>query len=333
MLLLRFTLLLLLSGKAFALDASKVAVVINDNDPLSVKIGRYYAQARGISPFNIARIRLPHTRPVLSSGDFKQLSKKIYAQIPADTQAIVLTWRSPYRVDCMSITSAFTFGFARRYCATGCRPTAPNPYFDSTSDSAFKKFRMRLSMSIAAETFDQAKALIDRGVSADFSQPQGSAYLVITGDKARDTRARRFESTLETFGYRLPSYIVNAAGIRNKDNVLFYFTGSKQVPYLDTLSFLPGAIADHLTSHGGRLNGSGQMNAIEWLKAGATGSYGTVVEPCNFPQKFPDPQVLLRHYLAGDTLLEAYWKSVVWPGQGIFIGEPLSAPFAKPESS
>ena len=316
-----------------ARDSAKVAIVINDNDPLSVKIGRYYAQARNISPFNIARIRLPHDRPVLSSGDFKHLQKKIFEQIPSDTEAIVLTWRSPYRVDCMSITSAFAFGFARRYCATGCRPTAPNPYYDGGAESPFKKFRMRLSMTIAAENFDQAKALIDRGIGADFIQPQGTAYLVITGDSARDTRAATFDATQQAFGYRLPTFIVNAAGIRNKDNVLFYFTGAKQVPYLDSIKFLPGAIADHLTSSGGRLTGSDQMNALEWLKAGATGSFGAVVEPCNFPQKFPNPKILLKHYLSGDTLLEAYWKSVVWPGQGIFIGEPLSAPFAAPEEN
>ena len=30
----------------------------------------------------------------------------------------------------------------------------------------------------------------------------------------------------------------------------------------------------------------------------------------------------------GETLLEAYWKSVHWPGEGVFIGEPLARPFA-----
>ena len=25
--------------------------------------------------------------------------------------------------------------------------------------------------------------------------------------------------------------------------------------------------------------------------------------------------------------IEAYWKSVAWPGQGVFIGEPLATPF------
>jgi hypothetical protein len=36
----------------------------------------------------------------------------------------------------------------------------------------------------------------------------------------------------------------------------------------------------------------------------------------------------MRHYLSGDTLVEAYWKSVLMPSQGLFIGEPLAAPFA-----
>lgn len=70
-----------------------------------------------------------------------------------------------------------------------------------------------------------------------------------------------------------------------------------------------------------------QMPCIEFLSAGATASYGTVVEPCAFTAKFPDPSVLLPHYLAGDTLIEAYWKSVNWPGEGLFVGEPLACPY------
>jgi len=39
--------------------------------------------------------------------------------------------------------------------------------------------------------------------------------------------------------------------------------------------------------------------------------------------------VLLLYYLAGSTALEAYWKSVAWPQQGVFVGEPLAAPFSR----
>jgi len=108
---------------------------------------------------------------------------------------------------------------------------------------------------------------------------------------------------------------------------MFYFTGAVTVPDLNTNRFLPGAVADHLTSFGGMLTDSPQMSSLRWLEAGATGSYGTVVEPCAFPEKFPNVIMLMSYYTAGETLIEAYWKSVQMPGQGIFIGEPLAAPF------
>jgi hypothetical protein len=69
------------------------------------------------------------------------------------------------------------------------------------------------------------------------------------------------------------------------------------------------------------------MSALRWLEAGATGSYGTVVEPCSFPAKFSDPGLLLTYYRRGDTLIESYWRSVAMPGQGVFIGEPLARPW------
>jgi uncharacterized protein (TIGR03790 family) len=98
---------------------------------------------------------------------------------------------------------------------------------------------------------------------------------------------------------------------------------------LRTDAWALGAVADHLTSFGGVLDqDTGQSPALNWIASGATASYGTVSEPCNHPQKFPNPQMLLLHYLQGTTVLEAYWKSVAWPRQGVFIGEPLAAPFA-----
>lgn len=69
------------------------------------------------------------------------------------------------------------------------------------------------------------------------------------------------------------------------------------------------------------------MSSLRWLEAGATASYGTVLEPCAFTEKFPNPAIVLKHYLAGESLIESYWKSVAMPGQGIFIGEPLARPF------
>jgi uncharacterized protein (TIGR03790 family) len=63
---------------------------------------------------------------------------------------------------------------------------------------------------------------------------------------------------------------------------MFYFVGAATVPNVEGTQFLPGAVADHLTSFGGMLTDSPQMSSLRWLEAGATGSYGAVVEPCNF---------------------------------------------------
>lgn len=228
----------------------------------------------------------------------------------------------------MSVTSAFAFGFDERYCAKGCEPTAASPYFDSPSRAPYTEHGLRPAMLIAAPDLAAARALIARGVAADHTRPTGTAYLVVTDDRQRNQRTRRFGLARGLFDARHRVRILTAPGIVGRSDVTFYFTGTRRVPYLDTLAFRPGALADHLTSSGGVLDGTRQMSVLEWIAAGATGSYGTVVEPCNYPQKFPDPVVAMRHYLAGETLIEAYWKSVAWPGQGVFVGEPLARPYA-----
>jgi len=124
-----------------------------------------------------------------------------------------------------------------------------------------------------------------------------------------------------------PIEVLAADTIAAREDVLFFFTGLASVSGIETLRFAPGALADHLTSFGGQLTDSSQMSALHWLEAGATASYGTVTEPCNHRQKFPLPAVAMFFYAGGATAIEAYWKSVAWPGEGVFIGEPLSRPF------
>lgn len=310
------------------LHASQLAVVVNSADPLSVAIAAYYVQRRAIPAANVARVAFDRDSTVLSVEQFATLRKQVDAQIPRTVQAYALTWAQPYRVDCMSITAAFAFGFDRRFCANGCAMTQRSPYFNSGTSTPFDDLRIRPAMSIAATNLEQARALIDRGIRADGSAPFGAAYLLRTGDHNRDVRAADYPNPQLVAQGRVRIDVIDAQSILGRHDVLFYFTGALRVPNLETNTFLPGAVGDHLTSFGGRLTAtSDQMSSLRWLEAGATGSYGTVVEPCNYPAKFPIPGLLMQHYLAGDTLIEAYWKSVAMPGQGIFIGEPLAAPY------
>ena len=320
---------LLCTLPASALDARHLALVVNTADPLSVQIGDYYAQQRRLIFSNVIRVSLP-VEPLISAADFAVVKAAVDEQAAPHIQAFALAWTEPWRVECMGITSAFAFGFDLAYCADGCKLTQPSPYFDSGSRLPYTQHRIRPAMALAASSFADAKALIDRGVAADGSAPAGTGYFLVTSDRQRSVRAPSYALAEKMLAGRLAARTLRQDALRDASDVFFYFTGRTHVEGLDSLAFLPGAVADHLTSAGGQLTGSGQMSALRWLEAGATASYGTVVEPCNVPAKFPNPAVLARHYLAGDTLIEAYWKSVAMPGQGIFIGEPLAAPFRKP---
>jgi uncharacterized protein (TIGR03790 family) len=309
------------------LDAAGLALVINTADPLSVRIGGYYAKKRHIPQANIVRVRFDTARDELPPDEFSSLRAEVAKQVSSRVQAFALTWARPYRVGCMSITSAFAFGYDASYCATGCNITRLSPYFNSGVVQPYTELGFRPAMSIAAVDFEHARALIDRGVRSDGSRPRGTAYLVISDDQARNARATEYPLAEKETRGSVNVDIVHGMPVTGRSDVLFYFTGAISVPGIDTNRFLPGAAADHLTSYGGMLTDSPQMSSLRWLEAGATGSYGTVVEPCAFVEKFPNVTMLMSYYAAGETLIEAYWKSVLMPGQGLFIGEPLAAPF------
>ena len=190
---------------------------------------------------------------------------------------------------------------------------------------------MRLSILLPTDNIDLAKAIIDRGVLSAFKLNDSTGYFLKTSDEARTKpRAQFFPRDLTKLASKkIVMRTIRADSIKDKTDIMFYFTGLAAVPNLETLKFMPGAIADHLTSAGGILYNDSQMSSLKWLEAGATGSYGSVSEPCNYWQKFPNPKVLIEHYLAGETLVEAYWKSVYWPSQGLILGEPLAAPYYK----
>lgn len=304
----------------------EIGLVINDDDPMSRLAGDYYAKRRALPPENVIHVRFARRGPAMAPAEFLVLEAEVARRTPGHVQALALAWTFPFQVGCMSVTSAFAFGYNTAYCASACEPTRVSRYHDSDSDAPFRDFFIRPAMLLAGSSLHEVRRLIDRGIAADGTLPPGTAYLVHSPDERRNVRARGYAEVRRQLGGR---FIIREehGPIREANDVMFYFIGLQGVPHITRNRYLPGAIADHLTSFGGLLADGPQMSILRWLEAGVTGSYGTVTEPCNFTDKFPDPLVLMRRYLGGETLIEAYWKSVRMPGQGLFVGEPLAAPF------
>ena len=316
------------------LTSQDLGLVINTADPYSIEVGEFYAKARRLAPQQVLRLELP-THGVLDPKAFDALAHRIDAFFGKRVQALALAWTVPYAVSCNSITGALAFGFDPALCAKTCAPSRPSPYFDSATARPYEQFRIRPSMLLAAHDAADARRLIERGIASDGSLGlRGAtpvhAWFLTTDDAARSVRAPLFPPSGFFRDANLEVHSENRQSVDNVERVLLYETGLPTVPKLDTVRWVPGALADHLTSFGGVLDGgTGQMSSLDWITAGATASYGTVSEPCAHPQKFPHPGVLLANYLLGATAIEAYWKSVAWPQQGVFVGEPLAAPFAR----
>jgi uncharacterized protein (TIGR03790 family) len=323
-----------LQGKVNPLS---LGVIVNTRDPHSIELARYYVAKRGIPISNLIPVDFKPGNENLSRIDFNAVFQDAQRNTKDHIQAYVLTWTKPFKVDCMSITSAFAFGFDLNHCANGCRPTKQSPYFDSDVTAPWSELKIRPTMMLAADNFENLVDLIDRGIESDKNIPlQSNAFIIETSDKNRSIRSHTISNQKININshHALNIHIQKKTNLSDQSDVMFYFIGASNVSNISTNKYPPGAIADNLTSYGGVLNSShGQTTVMDWIKNGITGSYGTVVEPCNFPQKFPEPLVAIKHYLNGDTLIEAYWKSVASPGQGLFVGEPLARPYGYSSSA
>lgn len=167
-------------------------------------------------------------------------------------------------------------------------------------------------------------------VYADDTQPKGTIYYTQTNDVRSKTRLSNFNPAIKVIrelGHQ--GRIEKSKLPRNRDDVLGLTCGTSKFDFEASQSkFVPGAFADNLTSAGGIFFSKGQTKLTEFLRFGAAGASGTVVEPFALQAKFPHPMVH-AHYLSGCSLAEAFYQSVHGPYQIILVADPLCQPFTK----
>ncbi len=299
-----------------------------------MSVGEYYRVKRKIPRSNIVHVRLP-TSVALTFVQFAGAKQTIDAQLPVWVQALAVAWVAPYRIGCESVTHVLSRSArTTQTCLADENPLFAGDdgyaWYGDTANS-FLRDGQRPSMLLAARTVSEAQKLIDRGLASDGTRPTGKGYVMLTSDGTRSLRAYTFDTryagTLISPYVNLQRWSGNS--ISSTADTLFYFQGLSKVPPM-TGPFPPGAVADNLTSYGGMLlENTGQTSILDFISAGATGSFGTVREPYAIEAKFPNPRLLVQQYTKGQTLVQAYWSSVSWTNEGLFIGDPLAAPWRK----
>jgi uncharacterized protein (TIGR03790 family) len=323
--------LLVFRANAEGLTAARLGVLFNLDDAASREVAIYYAAQRAIPAENLIGIHLPDAK-IMTPEAFSPIRTQVLDRLPAAVQSLVLVWSRPYAVGCMSVTSAFAAGYRSEFCQRGCARSPVSPIYKVDGWLPADTVGWWPAMLLPSSDPALAHALIKRGIEADSDRTKGTLYLIRTADQPRNVRAGTYMDIQVALEGRVRIVQMSEPAPGEITDAIGYFTGVAQVAELPRIHFRSGALADHLTSRGGVLEGGTQMSAISWIAQGATASYGSVSEPCNFLEKFPNVRVLFEHYTHGETALEAYWKSVAMPGQGLFIGEPLSRPFGVPSA-
>ncbi|MBL7011512.1 MAG: TIGR03790 family protein [Kiritimatiellales bacterium] len=160
--------------------------------------------------------------------------------------------------------------------------------------------------------------------------PRGPRVLFVkTDDAARSApREWQFADVQAELKARGGSAVITTNTAPRQTGLIGVMTGSANVKPADYGSFLPGAMAEHLTSWSAEFQ-KPQGKCTRWLDAGATVTAGMVVEPYNNWVKFPHAR-FYAHYAAGCTAMESFYQAIASPVQVLLLGDPLSQIAALP---
>lgn len=257
-------------------------------------------------------------------------------------------------VNRFSIGSAYGMSFISEHILGGVPVTLDNEYFASSFGSVIafdsniewnngvplpgfplaRRYFIGAMLGYSGErgnTVEETIEMIDRSIAADGTLPMGTFYFMKTNDENRSgPRDPLFRAAIQAINGRGgQAEEIEAVLPTGRHGALGILTGAA-APDIDgtDMTILSGAFCDHLTSFAGRFDTSSQTKMSRWIANGASGTYGTVEEPCNYPGKFPVPR-MHYHYFRGLSLGEAVFRNLAFvPFQGLIYGDPLTQPFA-----
>jgi len=318
-------------------------VIVNQNSTNSCELGNYYCEQRQVPPDNVLFINWAGSNTCWGGADFQAsllsplLDMLAARQLTNQIDYVVLSMDIPFQTlngaKVNSTTAALFYGLQDDTGTYWMNVTnsyaASEQVFHEAKPATAPGYSFLASM-ITAGTLAQAEGVVNQGVAGDGSFPPQPVVLAKSSDPLRNVRYRAFDNAI--FNARLRgNYAMartNSDSPGGQTGLLGYQTGLASFS-VSSNTFVPGAMADSLTSFGGIIFGpNSQTTLLAFINAGAAGSYGTVTEPSNNPQKFPDPQNYF-YQARGFSLAECYYQSLSAPYEGLIVGEPLAAPFAQ----
>ncbi len=350
-------------------SGENIIIIVDPLNAESLYAANYYKLARNVPDANILYF-YPGAANYQSFVDFNLSAlRALIAQRGIEDQAdyILLMPGSPFYINAsgyvsdgcspvnrFSISGAYTTAFVTDEVLAGVSSNSNNRYafntmtpapFDSqttwyrggpSNDDLAKRYYLGAMLGYTGElgnTLEEIFANVDRSVAADWTRPTGTFYFCQTGDNARSgPRHNTFDAVI--------AEITSQGGTgshefrqmpRNEHDILSIITGAATLD-IDgaNMTILPGAYSDHLTSYAAMFDNANQTKVSAWIRKGATASWGTVEEPCNYPGKFTHARSM-AYYYRGASMGEAVFRAQGFtPFQGLLYGDPMCRPHDYP---
>jgi hypothetical protein len=350
-------------------SGENAVLIVDPANPVSLRVANHYLERRDVPGQNVLYMagwaadyvsftgsNLPGflgmlaQRRIRDHVDFVVLppGESFYVSAPG----LVGDTCSP--VTRFAVTAGYTLAFRAADILDGIGSQRANRYYESTWTPEFFDSELRWlagdpSTAPGAQRYfigallgytgangnsvGEVLAMIDRSVAADATHPSGTFYFMETADPPRsDPRDGSYPAAVTQLGLAggAGQHLFDWLPLAHHD-CLGIMTGfaAADIDGAD-LTLLPGAFADHMTSFAATFDDVSQTKMSRWIAKGASGTAGTVEEPCNYPGKFPNPRLHVVYY-RGLTLGEAWFRSLAYePFQNLFVGDPLTRPWADP---
>jgi uncharacterized protein (TIGR03790 family) len=263
--------------RAWAQSAENVLLVLNESSAISLDIGQYYAQKRGIPAANILKLKTKAEESVTRNDFAQQIEAPIASWLARNSAQdkilyIILTKGIPLRVEgtsgadgtVASVDSELTLLYRKM---TG-QPIQPNgrinnPYFlgeGAISEAKPFTHEMRdiyLISRLDGYTPEDIRGLIDRGFS-----PSREGKILLdakssTLDKGGDLWLNQAAERLNAMGFKDRVVLDTTAKVlRDQTGGLGYYSWGSNDPAIKerhfNLKFVPGALAGMFVSSDGR---------------------------------------------------------------------------------
>jgi len=353
--------LLILPAGGRAQSPSEVLLLANGQSPESLFVAREYARLRNIPKENLVQLDLPvsvlEPEAQISPEDFMRfiwepaqaairergLESKILAWVYSVDFPVRVTTDPPMSLmgmtfvrghvpapDVISKGAIISPFFAGPDKADGpCAEGQPLSWFRDILKDRMPLPSMMLGFTGSRGTdVEQVLQCLRTGVASDGTRPTGTVFFVTSDDVRSRCRAWQYPAAaaeLQSLGVgaRITDQFSN-----DERSILGFMMGGASVnPIYGGDAYLPGCMAEHLTSAAAIFHLSDQTKLSAWFFGGATASAGTVTEPMAIWTKFPSARFYV-HQARGFSILESFYLSIRCPLQILLVGDPMARPFA-----